>query len=159
MMAAGSLLLAFCTAIVSGAVLPRIMKARPRWTALLALAIMLVGIVAGIILGFPANPIGRALFIYGVVTALTAWTVAAPRLTSVILWSMVAAMLISSALLVLIPGNVLAVGIGIALGVSFLWVGFQFWCYWDKHGWRVATGLISISVISGIIAFSVPPSV
>ncbi|MEM9360000.1 MAG: hypothetical protein AAGB04_27765 [Pseudomonadota bacterium] len=154
-----SAILAFLGAVGSGIVLRRLMSKRPRWMALLGFAIMVAGIISGVTLGFPSRPIGLGLFVFGTICALTAWTVAAPRLTSVILWSMVSAMLVTSALLVLLPGDFVATGIGLALAVSFIWVGFQFWCYWDKHGWRVASGLIAISVISGIIAFTVPPSI
>lgn len=159
MMGLLTIVVAFLAAIVSGVLLVRLMTTKPRRMAVLALIIMLVGIISGVALGFPSSPSGRGLFIFGVVIALTAWTVAAPRLTSVILWSMIAALLGSSALSVIIPGNFLAVGIGVALAVSLIWVAFQFWCYWDKHGWRVASSLITISIISGIIAFTVPPSV
>ena len=159
MMGLLSIALAFLGGIASGVLLVRLMTDRPRWMGVVALVIMLVGSIGGVVFGFPSCLAGWGLFIFGVVAALTAWTVAAPRLTSVILWSMVAALLGRSALAVIIPGNFLAVGIGGALAVSFIWVGFQFWCYWDKHGWRVASGLIAISVISGIIAFTVPPSV
>jgi hypothetical protein len=83
----------------------------------------------------------------------------APRLTSVILWALVASMLFSAALLLTLPIEFKSLALWMALAVPIIWVAFQFWCYWDKHGWRVATGLIIISVVSGAIVFTTPPPV
>ncbi|MEM9179477.1 MAG: hypothetical protein AAGA89_07180 [Pseudomonadota bacterium] len=153
------LLVAFLAAIIAGMGLTRIMAARPRWMGFTAFMIMLVGIIVSIILGFPGSIPGQALFTFGLVTALTAWTVHAPRLTSVIFWSLLASMLLSAALLLTLPIEFRALAIWMALAVSLIWVAFQFWCYWDKRGWRVATGLILVSMVSGYIVFTVPPPV
>lgn len=153
------LLIAFLAAIGVGVGLTKFMTARPRWMGFAAFLIMLVSIIASVLLGFPGSEAGRALFTFGLVTALTAWTVHAPRLTSVIIWSLIASMFLSSALLVILPIEFRALAIWMALAVSLIWVAFQFWCYWDKRGWRVATGLILISVIGGYITFTIPPPV
>lgn len=151
------LLAAFLAAIGAGVGLTRFMATRPRWMGGVAFLIMLVGIVVGVVLGFPGSGLGRAVFVFGFVTALTAWTVHAPRLTSVILWSLVASMLLSAALLLTLPYEFRALAIWMALAVSIIWVAFQFLCYWDKHGWRVASGLITVSIVSGYIVFTTPP--
>ena len=153
------LLLALVFAVGFGVAFARFMRHRPRWMGVSAFLIMVVGIIAGVALGFPGSTLGRALFIFGLVSALTAWTVAAPRLTSVIVWSLIAAMLLPSALLVILPFDFRALALWIALAVSLIWVAFQFFCYWDKRGWRVATSLIAVSVLSGYIVFTTPPPV
>lgn len=150
-------LIAFAAALATGVFLPRLMRSRPRWMGFAAFLILLFGIILGVILGFPGNPAGIALFVFGLFCALTAWTVAAPRLTSVTIWSFFASMLSTSALLLLFPGDIRTVGIGVALAISIVWVTFQFWCYWDKRAWRVATGLILVSVVSGIAVYTIPP--
>jgi len=151
------LALAFLAAIGLGVVLTKWMQHRPRWMGFAAFLVMLVSIIGASVLGFPGSDLGRALFTFGLVTALTAWTVHAPRLTSVILWSLVASMLLSAALMLTLPIEFRALALWMALAVSLIWVAFQFWCYWDKHGWRVASGLIAVSMISGYIVFTTPP--
>lgn len=157
MMSLVYLLVGFLAAIGSGVGLTKVMSSRPRWMGFTAFLIMLVSIVSSIVLGFPGSDIGRTLFVFGLVTALTAWTVHAPRLTSVILWSLVASMLLSAALMLTLPIEFRALALWMALAVSIIWVAFQFWCYWDKHGWRVASGLITVSIVSGYIVFTTPP--
>ncbi len=151
------LALAFCVALVVGVGLTKIMSVRPRWMGGTAFTVMIISLIAGIVLGFPGSGIGNALFAFGLVTALTAWTVHAPRLTSVIIWSLIASMFLSAALLLTLPFEFKALAVWMALAVSLIWVAFQFWCYWDKHGWRVASGLITISIVSGYIVFTTPP--
>ncbi|MEL6827964.1 MAG: hypothetical protein AAFN91_17075 [Pseudomonadota bacterium] len=151
------LLAAFLIAIGGGVGLTKVMASRPRWMGFAAFLIMLVSIIISIVLGFPGSDVGRALFVFGLVFALTAWTVHAPRLTSVIVWSLIASMMLSAALLITLPIEFRALALWMALAVSLIWVAFQFWCYWDKHGWRVASGLIVISLVSGYIVFTVPP--
>lgn len=94
-----------------------------------------------------------------VVIGLGVATWKAPRLTSVIVWSLVAAILASAALLLTLPGPFADVARWITLAVPLIWVGFQFWCYWHKKGWRVATGLIAVSLVSGLIIFVSEPMV
>ena len=75
----------------------------------------------------------------------------APRLTSVIWWSFLAAILVSAALNVVAPGPFRDKVLWLALLLPFVWVGFQFWCYWDRRPGRPALGLIGLSVASGLI--------
>ena len=151
------LVAALVAAIVGGVGLTKVMATRPRWMGFAAFLIMLVSIIISIVLGFPGSGVGRALFVFGLVSALTAWTVHAPRLTSVIIWSLIASMMLSAALLITLPIEFRALALWMALAVSLIWVAFQFWCYWDKHGWRVASGLIVISLVGGYVVFTVPP--
>ena len=83
----------------------------------------------------------------------------APRLTSVIWWALIASMLLGAALLLTLPLEFRSLALWMALAVPLIWVAFQFWCYWDKRAWRVATGLIVISVVSGYIVITIPPPV
>ncbi|MEL6243807.1 MAG: hypothetical protein AAFQ21_00575 [Pseudomonadota bacterium] len=83
----------------------------------------------------------------------------APRLTSVILWALIASMLFSAALLLTLPVEFKSLALWMALAVPIIWVAFQFWCYWDKRGWRVTAGLITISILSGAVVFTTPPPV
>ena len=89
--------------------------------------------------------------------AVATWK--APRLTSVIWWALVASMLFSAALLLTLPIPFRSLALWMALAVPIIWVAFQFWCYWDGKGWRVATGMILISIVSGAIVFTTPPPV
>ena len=151
------LALSFLIAVSLGVGLTKIMTSRPRWMGFAAFLIMIVSVISGVALGFPGSGVGRAVFVFGLVTALTAWTVHAPRLTSVIIWSLIASMFMSAALMLTLPIEFRALALWMALAVSLIWVAFQFWCYWDKHGWRVASGLITISIVSGYIVFTTPP--
>ena len=149
--------LAFFIAVSIGVGLTKVMSSRPRWMGFAAFLIMIVSVITGVVLGFPGSGVGRGVFVFGLVTALTAWTVHAPRLTSVIIWSLIASMFLSAALMLTLPIEFRALALWMALAVSLIWVAFQFWCYWDKHGWRVASGLITISIVSGYIVFTTPP--
>jgi len=100
--------------------------------------------------------VGILLF---VVTLLGVSTWKAPRLTSVILWSLVAAILFGAVLLLTLPFEFRSLALWLSLAVPLIWLGFQFFCYWDKKGWRVASALITISIVSGVIVAMVPAPV
>lgn len=89
--------------------------------------------------------------------AFSTWR--APRLTSIILWSLVATIFFSSAILLKGPGPFSEKALWITIAVPLLWTAFQFWTYWDGKAWRVAAGLISISIISGAIVFLSQPTI
>ena len=92
-----------------------------------------------------------ALVSLGVIVA----TWKAPRLTSIILWSTLAAIMVSAAFGVVGPGPVRERVLWVLLLFPIPWVAFQFWCYWEQKPWRVVTGLISLSMISGAIIMTV----
>lgn len=82
----------------------------------------------------------------------------APRLTSVLVWSFLATLILSAALLLTLPAPFSEKALWLALAVPLIWTGFQFWCYWDGKPRRVAIGLILITLVSGaLVAVSEPP--
>ncbi|MEM1193784.1 MAG: hypothetical protein AAGH42_10380 [Pseudomonadota bacterium] len=94
----------------------------------------------------------------GVITVLlgvSTWR--APRLTSVIVWALIATIFFTAALLIKLPGDFANTALWMTLAVPLIWVGFQFICYWDKKGWRAAASLITVSVISAAIVFTSAP--
>lgn len=92
-----------------------------------------------------------------VATALGVATWKAPRITSILVWSMLATLLTVSAITMNLPGDVVNKLVGLALFLPLIWVGFQFWCYWDRSKWRVAGGHIAICIICGVIVAMSPP--
>ena len=79
----------------------------------------------------------------------------APRLTSIILWAMIAAVTVSAAIAVIGPGPLRERVLWTILLFPVTWTALQFWCYWEQKPWRVVTGLIALSVASGIIIATV----
>lgn len=94
-----------------------------------------------------------------VVLSLAAATWRRPRLTSVTVWALVASIFFCSALLLTLPGEFKDVARWITFSVPFIWVAFQFYCYWDKKDWRVAANLIAISIVSGMVVFVTEPNI
>ena len=88
-----------------------------------------------------------------IAAALATWK--APRLTSVILWSLTATIFTASSLLLILPGYFPERALWLALAVPLIWAMFQFWCYWDKSQWRVAGGMIALTLVGGVIVFLV----
>ena len=86
-------------------------------------------------------------------------TAKAPRLTSVLLWSLVATTFSSAAILLTLPGPFSEKALIMTVAVPLIWAGYQFWCYWDASKWRVVSGLIAISVIGGIVVYLTEPLV
>ena len=83
----------------------------------------------------------------------------APRLVSVIVWALLAAIFASAAILITFPGPFAEKALWVALSVPFIWVAFQFWTYWDKRAWRVAAGLIAVTALSAAIVFTSDPMI
>ncbi len=88
---------------------------------------------------------------------LAAATWKAPRLSSAIVWALTATIFSSAALLVHAPGPFAQKALWITLAVPVIWVGFQFWTYWDGKPWRPAAGLIAITCLCGGIVFLSEP--
>ena len=78
-----------------------------------------------------------------------------PRLSSIIIWTMVASVLLTSAALIVIPGEFRAKAVWLSMVVPIIWVAFQYWCYWADSQWKVLGSLITISLASIAIIFSV----
>ena len=83
----------------------------------------------------------------------------APRLTSVIVWALLAAIFTSSAILMTFPGAFAEKALWVALSVPFIWVALQFWTYWDRKAWRVAIGLMALTALSAAIVFTSEPMI
>lgn len=83
----------------------------------------------------------------------------APRLTTILVRSLLASVLGSAALLLTVPFAFGELALWIALSVPALWAGFQFWCYWDGRAWRPAAGLIGITLAGAVTVLLVPPPV
>ena len=81
----------------------------------------------------------------------------APRLTSVIWWSLLATILFSAALLLSLPFDFGQLALWLTLAVPVIWMAFMFLCYWDKSRWRVPVSLIVISIVSAVVITFVPP--
>lgn len=80
-----------------------------------------------------------------------------PRLMGTILWSLVAAILLVCASIVLTPGELLTRIIFITFFSPIVWVGLMFWCYYDKRQWRAVGSLFVLSIASiGVIIVSGP---
>lgn len=93
-----------------------------------------------------------------VLLGLAVATYFAPRLTSVIVWALIAAVLAGSAAMLALPFPFREVAVWMTLIVPLIWVGFQFWCYWERRSWRVVAGLVSVSALSGLtVLISAPP--
>ena len=81
----------------------------------------------------------------------------APRLTSILIWTSLAATLISTAGIMIMPGDLANNLIWLSLLFPLIWIALQFWCYWDASKWRVSGGLISLSIVSGLAVSTVTP--
>ncbi|MEM7730446.1 MAG: hypothetical protein AAF311_14450 [Pseudomonadota bacterium] len=95
---------------------------------------------------------GATLLCLGVAT----WK--APRLTSVTVWALLAAIFLTAALLMHMPGSFSEKALWATLGVPVLWVGLQFWTYWDRRAWRATAGLIALTLLCAILVFTTTPS-
>lgn len=80
-----------------------------------------------------------------------------PRLSSIIVWALVATVLLTSAALLLIPGDFSAKAIWLSLSVPIIWTAFQYWCYWADNQWKVLWTLVVISLMSGAVLLSLEP--
>ena len=78
-----------------------------------------------------------------------------PRLSSIIIWAMVATILLVSAALVVIPGDFRAKATWLSLSVPIIWVALQYWCYWADNQWKVLGSLVATSLLSAVIIFNV----
>ncbi|MEO0974807.1 MAG: hypothetical protein AAFX85_17100 [Pseudomonadota bacterium] len=83
----------------------------------------------------------------------------APRLTSALIWTFVGTMLISAALMKVFPGEFRGRVFSFALFMPVLWVGLQFWLYWDRSRWRPTLAVIGLSVVSaGVVVLTGAPA-
>lgn len=78
-----------------------------------------------------------------------------PRLSSIVIWAMVATVLLTSAALIVIPGEFRAKAVWLSMLVPIIWVAFQYWCYWADNQWKVLASMVAISLISIAVIFNV----
>ena len=95
----------------------------------------------------------------GLLAVLSLATWRAPRLTAVLVWSLLASVLGAAALLLILPVPFADLALWVALSVPLVWAAAQFWCYWDRRAWRPAAGLIGASVAGALTVLLVPPPV
>ncbi|MEO1044559.1 MAG: hypothetical protein AAFX04_03880 [Pseudomonadota bacterium] len=96
--------------------------------------------------------------IAAVVLALAFFTWKGPRLTGAIIWAFITTMAVCSAFVMIGPWGFADRVLIVALISPFIWVGLQFWLYWNPSKWRVLSVMIGISAIStAIILLSEPP--
>lgn len=84
-------------------------------------------------------------------------TIKAPRLMSVLIWSFVATVLFSAAIILMWPGPLSNKLLWMALLSPIIWVALQFWCYWQGKGWRVVLAMLAISVLGALAVALVDP--
>lgn len=87
------------------------------------------------------------IFLFG--AGLATWK--SPRLTSIILWSLVTTIFVTAALLLVLPGAFSSKALWIALSVPLIWTACQFWCYYAESPWRVVFTQIGLSITSAIV--------
>ncbi|MEO0367811.1 MAG: hypothetical protein AAF197_03390 [Pseudomonadota bacterium] len=93
------------------------------------------------------------------IAALAYYSYKAPRLTSILIWTVISTTFGSAALLLALPGDFAEKAILMSLSVPVSWVALQFWCYWDQSHWRVLFGNIAICVVGGIVVWLTEPLV
>ena len=90
----------------------------------------------------------------GVLIALAWFSWKKPRLSSIIVWSLVATVLLTSSALVIIPGKFSIKANWLSLSFPITWAVFQYLCYWADNQWKVMWSLIVISLVSAAILLS-----
>ena len=81
-----------------------------------------------------------------------------PRLWSALFWTFVATFLMSAAIVVAFPAPFADKTFAVTIVMPLVWVGLQFWLYWNPGRWTVTLILFVIILLSGgIIALSPPP--
>ena len=80
-----------------------------------------------------------------------------PRLSSILIWSLIATILISSMALIIVPFEFSEKAQWLSLIVPILLVGLQYWCYWVENERAVLFTLIILCVCSGSIIIASDP--
>lgn len=83
----------------------------------------------------------------------------APRLVSVILWALVATISAGAAGLLFLPGPFSEKSLWLIILLPVIWAGLQWWTFWERRAWLVATGLMSLSAFCGLLVFLSEPVV
>ena len=80
-----------------------------------------------------------------------------PRLSSILIWSLLATVLITTVMLVTLPVDFSSKAQWLSFLVPLILVGFQYWCYWANSERLVLLGLVALSIVSGGIVMVVDP--
>jgi len=80
-----------------------------------------------------------------------------PRLSSILIWSLVATTLVSTVALMTLPYDFASKAQWLSFLVPLILVGFQYWCYWSENARRVLFALIILSVLSGGVVIAIDP--
>ncbi|MEO0972044.1 MAG: hypothetical protein AAFX85_03040 [Pseudomonadota bacterium] len=97
--------------------------------------------------------------VIGVGLGLLVATARAPRLTSVLFWLFLSAVLVTAAAVLMVPGAFRDKVFWLSMGLPFTWVAFQFWLYWDRSRWRVTGVLVALALASAVVVAIVPSPV
>ena len=68
-----------------------------------------------------------------------------------------ATIFVGAAALLVLPGSFSDKALWLTLAVPLIWAGLQFWAYWERRAWRVAAGMMSLTLVSGLIVFTLEP--
>lgn len=83
----------------------------------------------------------------------------APRLTAILVWSLIATIFFSAAILVSAPGAFKDKALWMTLAVPLIWTVFQFLAYWLNKPWRAVFGMMAVSVAGAAVVFLSEPMV
>jgi len=87
------------------------------------------------------------------------WTWRKPRQASVILWSLMATLFCSAALLKILPGAFRDNVIWYAATLPLIWAAVMTWVYWAPKPHRASAILIAITGLSGVVIAIAPSPV
>ncbi|MEL6921418.1 MAG: hypothetical protein AAFO77_10425 [Pseudomonadota bacterium] len=82
-----------------------------------------------------------------------------PRLWSALFWSFVATFMLTAALSVAFPAPFKDKVFALTIIMPLVWVGFQFWLYWNPGRWTVTLILFVITLLSTATVLLSPPPI
>ncbi|MEP0393330.1 MAG: hypothetical protein ABJ205_04480 [Erythrobacter sp.] len=82
-----------------------------------------------------------------------------PRLWSALIWAFVATFMLSAAVLMAFPAPFAEKAFAMTIIMPLVWVGLQFWLYWNPGRWTVTLILFGIIAVSTVIVVLSPPPV
>ncbi|MEL7198515.1 MAG: hypothetical protein AAGL10_09390 [Pseudomonadota bacterium] len=82
-----------------------------------------------------------------------------PRLWSALFWSFVATFMLTAALSVSFPAPFKDKVFALTIIMPLVWVGFQFWLYWNPGRWTVTLILFVITILSTATVLLIPTPV
>jgi hypothetical protein len=85
-------------------------------------------------------------------------TIRWPRAMSVNVWAFVATVLLTAAVIIVLPAPFAAKVLWVGLALPLLWVALQWWAYWDERRWRPTASMIALSAIGATIVVTMDPA-